>query len=335
MLKKRVTFFYVSIVLVLAIIYSQIAKSDISFDTYKVTCAGIEVMGVDRPMADEIRKLSAMQIGDVFMFTEANGYCKKSTEQIKNKFSSTEDVKCSYMALSNGEFYFVLDIIPLDSRLTTYREIPKSPHKVAELPVELVSLYKQLYERRFELMYNHLNHEEYYDKGYLDFDDPVMHTIADQLSVLAKKHNDDLLNIIHYSQDADEREIAGLLLSWSQHPSNLRYIAQADFLLDPNNAVRNNVARSYIHFMERVEDITLLSDIMPAYCKMAALPLHSDRNKALYSILEILKTHNKLSSVIDEQCKNTITYIAEMSILEDVGGVAQQILKLIEDEDNA
>ncbi|MCS5709108.1 HEAT repeat domain-containing protein [Candidatus Berkiella cookevillensis] len=320
---------YLSIIFIFFIFHPQIVKSDFSLDTLKVTCAGIEVMGVDHDTAKEIRKLSTMQVGDVFRLLASNEYCEESIEQVKNKLS-VEDMKCSFMALSNGDFYFVLDVLPTNSAIM-YRTIPECSQKIKQLPKKLVFLYNKLNERRIELMHNRVDHEEYYDKGFLDFDDPIMHDIALKLSVLAKKHNDDLLKILHFSKDVEERETAGILLSWSQHPSNLSYIAKANLLQDPNSAVRNNVARSYIHFMSLVKDKSALRDIMPAYCKMAMLPLHSDRNKALYSIREIIKNHPDIISAIDPECKNNISYIAEMSILNNVGGVAKQILRLMED----
>ncbi|MGE4350453.1 MAG: HEAT repeat domain-containing protein [Candidatus Berkiella sp.] len=320
-------FLYIS--LVSFILYSQIVKSSFSLDTLEVTCAGIEVMGIDRDTAKEIRKLSTMQVGEAFRLSESNQYCEETIKQVKSKLP-LDDMKCSYMALSNGDFYFVLDIIPTDMPIR-YRVIPEPSHAVKKLPKELISLYEKLNERRIELMLNHVEYEESYDKGFFDSDDPVMHGIAKKLSVLAKKHNHELLNIIHFSKDVEERRTAGILLSWSQHPSNLSYIAKADFLQDPDSAVRNNVARSYIHFMSQVKDKAALRDIMPAYCKMAMLPLHSDRNKALYSIREVIKHHPDLVLAIDQECKNNISYIAEMSIIDDVGGVAKQVLELIKD----
>lgn len=325
---------YISFLIIFAALYSQTVKSAISLDTVKATCAGIEVMGVDHELAEQIRKLSTLQIGDTLMLSEYDGYCKGTTKQIENNLTVGE-VKCSYMVLSNGEFYLVLDILPIDAKGLIYRTIPYNPKGVVKLPEQVLFLYNSLFNRSFELLSNYTNYEEYYDKGYLDYDDPVLHSIAEQLSVLAKKHNDDLLKIIHYSPDRDEREAAGLLLSWSQEPNNLRYIADADLLLDPDNAVRNNVARSYIHFMDRVKDKTILTDIIPAYCKMAALPLHSDRNKALYCILEILKAHPDMAYAINVDCKNNITYIADMSVLDSVGGVAKEIVKLMEEAEGA
>lgn len=317
----------ISIIILLSLLNSH-AVSAFFPGSYEVTCAGIEVMGVSHDTAEQVRKFSTMQVGDKFNIDDTKPLSDKAIKNIKENLS-IGDIETSFMVVSNGELYMILDIIPNEAKSTTYRTIPDNPEGVVRLTKELMSLYNRHNDRKIHFMQNYTNFEEYYDKGYLDYDDPVLHSITEQLRDLAKEQNDDLLKIIHYSHDEEEREAAALLLSWSQHPSNLTYIAKADILRDPNVAVRNNVARSYIHFMDRVEDKAILEDIIPAYCEMAALPSHSDRNKALYCILGILKAHPDLAVAVNLECTNNINYIAEMSILDNVGGVAKEIINLL------
>lgn len=326
--------FFAALLFVFSVVCSPISNSLEIDDSLKVTCAGIEVLGVDSQTADSVRKLSVLQVGDELLLKDAEQYTDKTIEAIKNQLISKE-VYRSYMVLGDRRFYLVLDILPKGSHKALYRTIPPYALPIPKMPEELSILYDNLIHRFSDRFSKEVYHGESYSKGYIDYEDPIMHEIAVKLSVLAKKHNDDLLTIIHYSNDSDERVKAAHLLSWSQHPTNLRYIANADLLMDPNSGVRNYVARSYIYFMDRVEDKSLITNILPGYCKMVALPSHADRNKSLGCIRSILKAHPEFASAIDPLCKRNIAYIAEMSILENVGGYAKDILELMEGAQHA
>jgi hypothetical protein len=173
---------------------------------------------------------------------------------------------------------------------------------------------------------------ERYDKGFRDSDDPVLHGLAVKLSKVVWKYNHILLDIVHYSTNVTERRSSATLLAWSRHPENLASILEWDLLMDPDTGVRNYIARAFTYSISDIRDRSLLKNLLPAYCKQAALPTHTDRNKALYSILEILKNDKSLASSISPECKNTITYISEISILDNVGGVAKEIMKIMENQ---
>lgn len=86
--------------------------------------------------------------------------------------------------------------------------------------------------------------------------------------------------------------------------------------------------------MNEIKDEKLLKNLIPHYCKQITFPKHTDRNKALFSIKEILEVRPTLSSSLDVKCQNTIKYISNMSILENVKGPAEDILTMIESNKN-
>ena len=165
------------------------------------------------------------------------------------------------------------------------------------------------------------------NEDFRDSTDPMLHEMAVQLSQLVPKYNHDLLEIVHYSPYVEERQKAAQLFAWSNHAENLPYLLKWDLLSDPDEEVRNNIARSFSQFMKKIKDESLLKDLMPAYCMQATLPNHTDRNKALISINSILESHPKLVIAIPPECKKNITYLSDTSILDNIKGPAKDILK--------
>ena len=87
--------------------------------------------------------------------------------------------------------------------------------------------------------------------------------------------------------------------------------------------------------MQDMKNESLLRKLIPVYCKQATLPSHTDRNKALTSLFEILKKNKEMVSTVNVECEATIRYISEVSILNNVGGIAKEIVKLLDSVESA
>lgn len=301
-------------------------------DDFKAVWAGVEVMGTDKQTAQKVRELLPIPVGEKFIFPESERYRQQCQQFIKNHISKADFV-CEFVLFSDGVVYQVVDFIPVGKK-PFLRKLPIKKGKVASLPSSLNTLHDQ-WDARMSLLAASGNFpREKPNTDFIDFEDPQLHNFALQLHQETSKYNTLLLDILHYSQDVQARRKAATLLSWSGDPENLVPILKWDLLSDPDMGVRNNLARASAVFIANSNNKSLLKKLLPLYCQHATLPEHTDRNKALSALFTMLKTHPELGQELNAECKATLTYISEMSILTNVGGTADDILKLLENADH-
>lgn len=324
--------FFYNFICLIAFLYCPIGQSEILTKDFTATFAGIEVIGVDKSTAEKVRHALPVQIGDVFFSKDTEKQRANYLDIIKKNFL-TNNVVCSFLLYGNNTVYLIIDFIPLEIKENVYRPISDNKENSKRIPKKLNSLYDQWNKRHSFLMNEGLLNIENYDKGFRDFKDPQLHNLAKKLNLYASKNYRVLLTTIRDSTNASERRKAAALLAWSEHPNEtLEFILQWGLLNDPDQGVRNDLTRSLSTSIKYIKEISLLKKLFPSYCKQVTLPRHTDRNKALYSIREILQFHPDLSTVITAECKQTISYISEVSILGNVGGFASEILKIMEEQ---
>lgn len=308
---------------VLLIIFNQ---SICSASDFKGKWVGIEVMGCDTKTAQAIREMIPLQVGQPFHVQDLSLWCNK----VKNNLTK-ETVHCSFIAYQNGKFYFDVDII--SNKHSKFRQI--SPNNQAfKVPKDLAALLHEWDNSTMDMFKSGTYFNETFDKGYLDSNQPHLHGLALKLSKLSYRNNKLILKIIKESKDPIQRAKAATLLSWSRHPENIEYVMKEDLLNDPDSSVRNNLARSLSFNIGMIKDENLLKKAIQIFCNQAKLPTHSDRNKALISLNEILENHKNLSKDVNNECRMTLEYISNMSILPNVGGVAKNILLRLENTEN-
>lgn len=324
---------YSCFLVVLITCISQLTQASVVSSDYQAVWAGIDVMGVDAQKADELRTQLPIKIGDSITIGEVFK-CREECESIIAKHVDDSDVECGFMVYDNSDLFLTVDVIPYDAQKVVFRTIPEKNEVEQDIPEELQLAYQKLIDRCSQLFSEHVDFKEDFDHGYLDYDEPTLHMLAEDLSMLANKHNDLLLDILHYSKNSDKRSDVAALFSWSKRPDNLKWILERNLLMDPDKGVRNNLTRSFTYFMKDIKDKTLLRDLLPVYCKQMSLPTHMDRNKALFSVKRILTYHPDIIIYVGSDCKNTLRYISDMSILDNVGGIAKDILDLIDKAEN-
>ncbi len=308
------------------------AHSSTTSNDFKGTWAGIEVMGVESKTAERIRNRIPIHQGETFSSLnkeKLKSWCNLVKEEVR-----IEEVNCSFVGFANGNFFYSVEIIAPNSKSKKYRIIPKTIFNIASIPKEIEELSNQWEERAMFLIKSEINPQEYDENGYLDSKDPLLHELAIKLSNETHKYNNKLLNIIKYSKDPKNRSKAATLLSWSKQPSNLEFILKWDLLSDPDEEVRNNLARSMFVILNKVKEKSLLRKSLQSFCYQASLPSHTDRNKALTSLQKILKKNPDLVQSINKECKATISYIGHNSILPNAGGVAIDLLNTLENSKN-
>lgn len=293
--------------------------------------AGIEVMGCDPKTAERVRNIIPINEGELFSSANSDKH-KKWCNVIRAEFESHK-IECGFIGYDGGKFYYDVEFINKNNP-HLFRKIPKSEKNTVKINNELLELYKNFDKLFWSKISSGVFPLENFDKGYLDFDDLELHAFSEPLSTLAKSNNQNLLDVIEYSDDTELRALAARLLSWSQSPKVIEYIIDKDLLNDPDKFVRNDLTRSlsiyFEHLAEDIFDDTVLKKGVSAFCKQAALPSHTDRDKALWSLDTIIRKNPSVINIIDQNCMATLNEIAEASILPNVGGTAKDILKNID-----
>ncbi|MGE4348454.1 MAG: hypothetical protein AB7D28_01670 [Candidatus Berkiella sp.] len=290
-------------------------------ESFNANWTGVEIVDTDHETADKIRNHIKLPIGKPVIYSEAEKYkssCKEFNENSAN-------LNCSILLYSDGSAYLNVESVANNNQ-NIYRDILITKNKNLSIPKKLDSFYEKFDERLSFLMTNNMEFDESHHNCYLDFSDPALHEISKKIAQQCQIYNDLLLKVIRFSHNVEERRKAAILLSWSCDPNNLAYIAKWDLLFDPDAKVRNNLARAYSSRISSEKDIASLASLIPTYCKMMRFPTHMDRNKALFSINEIIGKYPELSGSIHPQCINRISHIGEMSILENVRDEAKEIL---------
>lgn len=329
-------FFLKSSIFFFSLCFSQMLFSFEIDDDYLSKWAGIEIIGTDSTTANKIRSLDIITIGNTFPIHKAKYYCEKCKKIIQKK-TEFKNAHCGLVLYGDEGAYLTVETNGKHSARKIFRDIPITKKGIIQIPNELNEVFVK-WESRMSFLLSSGNFAvEKPNDNFRDSDDPILHELAVQLSKLVPKYNHAILEVVHYSPDIQERQKAAQLFAWSNHSENLPYVLEWNLLLDPDSGVRNDVARSFSTFMEKIKDEPLLIKIIPTYCKQANLPSHSDRNKALISLLNILKSHPTLTSTLNDNkdCKANITYISNMSILENVRDPAKDILKILEADNHA
>ncbi|MCS5708641.1 HEAT repeat domain-containing protein [Candidatus Berkiella cookevillensis] len=323
-------YFQIIFLLFIFLFQSNVLAAEIT-NNFEGKWIGVEVMGCDPKTAARVRSIIPINEGELFSSANSDEY-KKWCDVIRSEFENNK-VTCSFIGYDGGKFYYDVEFIKKNNDYL-FREIPKSIRNNVKINSELLDFYNKFDTLYCSKVSSGIFSLENFDKGYLDFDDPELHALAEPLSKLARPNSQNLLDVIEYSNDAELRALAARLLSWSQSPEIVQYIIDREFLNDPNAFVRNDVARTLSIYLEHMaggalKDIVLEKGVN-AFCKQAALPSHADRNKALYSLNAIVSKNPNAINVIDQNCMATLNEIAETSILPNAGGIAKEILKNID-----
>lgn len=325
---KNILYLFLALIFLCKVCYAIPAT-----DEFKGVWAGVEVMGCDQKTAQLIRNQIPIKKGSPFQpnADQFKLWCNNVKEKLK-----TQDVQCAFIGFLEGDYYYNVEITPDDKKTTNFRVLPKLIHNIPKIPKDLELLLAQWDEIFMSMIKTGVNPHEIYRNGYLDYEDPTLHGLAVKLSNSCYKYNDDILKIIRFSPEVEQRRKAANLLSWTKHPNNIRYILKWDLLNDPDEGVRNDLARSLSFTFVDIKDKKILNESICTFCQQARLPSHTDRNKALSSLHNILNEHQELNlaSNISQECIETLKYINHMSILPNAGGLAKDILDKIEQSKN-
>lgn len=252
-------------------------------------------------------------------------WCAKIKE--KHSFYFTD---CNIVKNSDFTAYFTLDVVEKGEE---YRaQFRPAPTKTIELAnPEVLQVYKALQDRLWELFNNGTPSKEFVTKEYLDYEDPKMHELVLKLAKLAPLYQENILAVLELDSDGPKRMQASDLLNWVGNTKQT--VMKVSLLLDdPHAGARNQMSRFMMHFSANVTSPVDQLKLVDRLLLQANRPSHGDRNKALYNLIELAQKHKPLRVYIKTGGEKLITYIAKTSVLSNVAGAAEELLKLINEK---
>jgi hypothetical protein len=315
------------------IIFSILISPIVSGNTVNITdfhgtWQGIEVIGGNEILANQIRQIIPLKIGSPICLTEEplKEWCQKVNVQI-----SPLSAKCNLVGYPGQKhYYYIVDVINITD-LNPYRKIEKNKLNNLCIPKKLYSVFKELNTKRFKALVSGVPSGENFKKGYVDYSDPKLKKLTHFLGKNVPKHNTLLIDVITYSLNIEHRKDASTMLSWAKLSENqIEQIIDKNLLMDPDGAVRNNLTRSLSFYFNNIFDNHLTKKIIHSCCQQMNLPSHGDRNKALISIDQVLMANPQATQLVPPECQKDLKYISKMSILPNVGLIATELLNKIE-----
>ena len=236
---------------------------------------------------------------------------------------------CSSVRYSNFEAFFVIDVVEReDDYRLKYRNAPAGSPVLP--PASVMESYGRLKKRLWELFNLGNPPLENTDKGFLDYDDPQMHSEVLKLVAEAPKYRGQILEVLHSHQSFERRMEAADLLNWAGD-STESVEAVYGWLDDPHYAVRNQLSRFLMAFAKDVTDKSLRIELVATFLFQLERPSHGDRNKALYCLLSLATHHPHVRPFMNAIGGEKIRVIAAKSILSNVKEPAEELLKLLEE----
>ncbi|HET9843739.1 MAG TPA: hypothetical protein VFP93_03680 [Gammaproteobacteria bacterium] len=289
--------------------------------------AGVEVISADKNVVNKIKKNISLKIGQKLRLAETEQY-KNTCEQLVTKYFDIPKLKCDFIYFSDGFLYLTINIVPKRTTRISQKNNYIIYKNSLNVPNKLMFLLHKLEERQIFLINHGIPLTEKNFNNTLDFDDYILHSIAYQLRSLVPQYNNTLLMILRDSNNPFERENAAQLLSWANEPKNLPFLLANHLFYDSALGVRNNLLRSYTITMKNKVFDNYKSELLVVSCNVAMLPSHFDRNKGLVLLKTILNSNPHMIYAIRPECSRTIKLISEASVMDNVGGVAREILAL-------
>lgn len=231
---------------------------------------------------------------------------------------------CSPVLFLDGRAYLVVEVVEKEE--AERLRFGTAPAGDIALPESLVSLYTRLQERQQDNFRQGRANQEDVKQGYLDYSEPEMHALAQELAAAVPPHRATLLAALAEDKDAEDRARAATLLHWA--PDKESSIAAAHrHVADPSGLVRNDISRFLLFYLDRVKSRDTLRSVIDALALQLSRPSHGDRNKALYGLESLLKGAPDLAPAVAEKAGPWLRRIAEQSVLENVGDVAKGLVE--------
>lgn len=281
-----------------------------------------EIVGSRSVSREKIISELPVKVGDVYK--EDQVQWKKWCADLNTKFEFYF-TDCSSVRFLDFRAYFVVSIVEKSQEYRLkYRSQPTD--EVAIKDPQIFTSYDQLMARLWQLFDQGISAGENTRGDYLDFKDEKMHDIVLKLVEKSSRSKENLIEIIKSDKNPQKRAKAAWLLNWALTPvESIEKVCP--YLDDPITLVRNDVSRFISHWIADVKDKSLQKKLVDALVLQMKRPSHADRNKALSNLHSFLTAVPTLAPYLKGTGGDEIDHIASNSVLENVGGIAKNLQK--------
>lgn len=288
------------------------------------TWTDFEIVGQTRHTREEIAALLPVELGTPY--PEDTSIFDRCNEILRAELDVAH-VACSNVLFLTGEAYLVVEMVEHGEE--DRREFRPAPAGDAPLAPELAALYDRLMKSLMDAFRAGADIGENMDAGHLDYRLPEMHAVVEEMRRTVPPRREELLRVLAENPTGADRARAAWLLNWAGNEADT--IARVlPFVDDPHGVTRNDITRFMLHYVDRVEDEATRRAIVDALARQLRRPSHGDRNKAASSLKALLEAHPELAPYVAETAGPWLRRIAEQSVLENVGGVAREVLAMSE-----
>ena len=287
---------------------------------------GVEILGNKHIKRQDVEKIISVPIGTAATVNDVKAL-KSRCVDVKERLLLAE-TKCGFVMLPGGRVFLTVDVIESgDERRLKFRS--EDSFQKVYLPDELMKRLAEFQSLQFAKFQKGVKHEDVVKAGILDSTDAELHSVIEKLVFATEGKTDILFKVLEYSDDAKHRAAAATLLSWARMPAQ-SIAALPPYLDDPSEVVRNDISRFILKFIDSVGSEIVITQLIEAFSKQLDFPSHGDRNKALFALAQIARTRPASRPIISRVGGPTISYIAENSILENVGGEAKKLVAMLD-----
>lgn len=286
---------------------------------------GVEVVTNDFLSVDKIRELTKISPG--MNAAMSDPVLPRACQSVRERYP-LQKINCQAISMEGGTALYVVEVQPKnDDRYT--QTISCNKNNV------LSKRLKALNAQTFELLENYLKApnsiavKDIINKhNALDSDEPNLSAQFNKNFKELQGHIDSLKKGAT-SCDSEDRATALQLFNYSGQPALATKIA-ITLMLDPSSHVRNNATRLlsvFAKFISPKKQMQLINNS----CKLINNPSFTDQNKGLALIAALSKEDNWNKAYFPNDCLSTIKEIRRISISEQLGGYAKEILNQFND----
>ncbi|MCA3027095.1 MAG: hypothetical protein ING66_00735 [Rhodocyclaceae bacterium] len=252
---------------------------------------------------------------------QVRGWC---TNFVKSK--KVYSAECNMLHKPPNTAYLTVNIREMPPVKTARATKKNATPRLAKDLVKLLSQWESLLDQK--LIQDGITLSDEVRDGILGSSDPEVDALAHRLGVAVQPRLKNVLTVLNGSPIESDRIAASQLINWSGNPAAV-FPALPAVLTDDSVYVRNNASRFVSTFARELGDIDTAKLILSGMTTQLKLPFMTDRNKALSGIRGLLGKFPALTSSIDAETKSHVCHIAKTSILDNVGGVAKQLLDVL------
>jgi hypothetical protein len=280
---------------------------------------GIEVIGNKKISREFVLAGFPTRVGDAFGpdFESVHTWCGKLKERLDVAYAG-----CSMVGYSGGRIYAVIDLVEKEDRAKLLIA-DVAERRDIWLDATLCALSQKISALLVEKTKNNISVKQS-TNNFLDFEDADLRVLANELFQRAPPRRQEIFDVLQHAKDEKQRIAAANLLRWCGDPTAGVAVAVRS-IRDDSDGVRNNL----VQFISFFFDYAKPSDVEFLIKDLAwqlGMPYHTDRNKALGVISEIMQARPDLKKSINSEAGEQIAYLATHSILPNVGGLASKLL---------